>query len=129
MFHSWRQEPVVAVDGISLCMHEGQIAALLGHNGAGKSTLLNMLVGTLSPSQGTARIYGLSTEDAEDVAQIRSMLGVCLQEDILFDALTARQHLTFFARMKGIPKSCIDEEVGRPFCKTLVFGTRLLLAC
>ncbi|EEC08027.1 ABC transporter, putative [Ixodes scapularis] len=111
VFHSWRQEPVVAVDGISLCMHEGQIAALLGHNGAGKSTLLNMLVGTLSPSQGTARIYGLSTEDAEDVAQIRSMLGVCLQEDILFDALTARQHLTFFARMKGIPKSCIDEEV------------------
>ncbi|XP_042143725.1 cholesterol transporter ABCA5 [Ixodes scapularis] len=111
VFHSWRQEPVVAVDGISLCMHEGQIAALLGHNGAGKSTLLNMLVGTLSPSQGTARIYGLSTEDTEDVAQIRSMLGVCLQEDILFDALTARQHITFFARMKGIPKSCIDEEV------------------
>ncbi|KAG0417514.1 hypothetical protein HPB47_005542, partial [Ixodes persulcatus] len=127
VFHSWRQEPVVAVDGISLCMHEGQIAALLGHNGAGKSTLLNMLVGTLSPSQGTARIYGLRTEDAEDVAQIRSMLGVCLQEDILFDPLTARQHLTFFARMKGIPKSCIDEEVGWPFCKTLVFGTRLLL--
>ncbi|CAN7984948.1 unnamed protein product, partial [Ixodes hexagonus] len=110
-FTSWRKEPVVAVDGISLCMHEGQIAALLGHNGAGKSTLLNMLVGTLKPTQGTARIYGLRTEDPDDVAQIRSMLGVCLQEDIIFDTLTATQHLVFFARLKGVPKGCIDMEV------------------
>ncbi|KAL3223627.1 hypothetical protein MRX96_027299 [Rhipicephalus microplus] len=75
VFVSWRKEPVVAVDGVSLTMHEGQIAALLGHNGAGKSTLLNML------------------------------------EDILFDTLTARQHLRFFARMKGVPRSSIDLEV------------------
>ncbi|KAH8038334.1 hypothetical protein HPB51_001117 [Rhipicephalus microplus] len=76
VFVSWRKEPVVAVDGVSLTMHEGQIAALLGHNGAGKSTLLNMLVGTLKPSSGSARIYDLHTDKPEDVAQIRSMLGV-----------------------------------------------------
>ncbi|XP_075746370.1 cholesterol transporter ABCA5-like isoform X3 [Rhipicephalus microplus] len=111
VFVSWRKEPVVAVDGVSLTMHEGQIAALLGHNGAGKSTLLNMLVGTLKPSSGSARIYDLHTDKPEDVAQIRSMLGVCLQEDILFDTLTARQHLRFFARMKGVPHSSIDLEV------------------
>lgn len=101
----------MAVDGITLSMHEGQIAALLGHNGAGKSTLLNMLVGTLTPSQGVAHIYDLRTEWPEDVAQIRSMLGVCLQEDILFDTLTARQHLIFFARLKGLPKSSISAAV------------------
>ncbi|XP_077510991.1 cholesterol transporter ABCA5-like isoform X7 [Amblyomma americanum] len=111
VFTSWRKDPVVAVDGVSLTMHEGQIAALLGHNGAGKSTLLNMLVGTLKPTSGSARIYDLHTERAEDVAQIRSMLGVCLQEDILFDTLTARQHLRFFARMKGVPPTSIDLEV------------------
>lgn len=111
VFNSWRKEPVVAVDGVSLTMHEGQIAALLGHNGAGKSTLLNMLVGTLKPSSGSARIYDLSTDNPDDVAQIRGMLGVCLQEDILFDTLTARQHLRFFARLKGVPATSIDLEV------------------
>ncbi|XP_049519507.1 cholesterol transporter ABCA5-like isoform X4 [Dermacentor silvarum] len=111
VFTSWRKEPVVAVDGVSLTMHEGQIAALLGHNGAGKSTLLNMLVGTLKPSSGSARIYDLHTDNPDDVAQIRGMLGVCLQEDILFDTLTARQHLRFFARLKGVPATSIDLEV------------------
>ncbi|KAH7957727.1 hypothetical protein HPB52_022524 [Rhipicephalus sanguineus] len=111
VFVSWRKEPVVAVDGVSLTMHEGQIAALLGHNGAGKSTLLNMLVGTLKPSSGSARIYDLHTDKPEDVAQIRSMLGVCLQEDILFDTLTARQHLRFFARMKGPRTFCVVPQV------------------
>ncbi|KAH6934215.1 hypothetical protein HPB50_021935 [Hyalomma asiaticum] len=110
VFKSWRKGQVVAVDGVSLTMHEGQIAALLGHNGAGKSTLLNMLVGTLKPTSGSARIYDLHTDKPEDVAQIRAMLGVCLQEDILFDTLTARQHLRFFARMKGVPNSSIDLE-------------------
>lgn len=111
VFTSWRRDPVVAVDGVSLTMHEGQIAALLGHNGAGKSTLLNMLVGTLKPTSGWASIYDYSTERPEDLTQIRNMLGVCLQEDILFDTLTPRQHLRFFARMKGIPKTSIDLEV------------------
>nr|XP_054923491.1 ABC-type organic anion transporter ABCA8-like isoform X1 [Dermacentor andersoni] len=111
VFTSWRKGPIVAVDGVSLTMHEGQIAALLGHNGAGKSTLLNMLVGTLKPTAGSARIYDLHTDRPEDVAQIRAMLGVCLQEDILFDTLTARQHLRFFARMKGVPTTSIDLEV------------------
>ncbi|XP_077535547.1 cholesterol transporter ABCA5-like isoform X4 [Haemaphysalis longicornis] len=111
VFTSWRRDPVVAVDGVSLTMHEGQIAALLGHNGAGKSTLLNMLVGTLKPTSGWASIYDFSTERPEDLAHIRNMLGVCLQEDILFDTLTPRQHLRFFARMKGLPKTSIDLEV------------------
>lgn len=111
VFKSWRRGPVVAVDSVSLTMHEGQIAALLGHNGAGKSTLLNMLVGTLKPTSGWASIYDYSTDRPEDLAHIRNMLGVCLQEDILFDTLTARQHLRFFARMKGIPKTSIDLEV------------------
>ncbi|XP_064460515.1 cholesterol transporter ABCA5-like isoform X2 [Ornithodoros turicata] len=111
VFRSWRKEPVTAVDGITLSMHEGQIAALLGHNGAGKSTLINMLVGTLPATEGTAHIYELNTANHGDVMRIRSMLGVCLQEDILFDTLTARQHLTFFARMKGIPRADIPREV------------------
>ena len=40
-------------------MYEGEITALLGHNGAGKTTLINMLTGMLSPTSGTASIYGL----------------------------------------------------------------------
>jgi len=50
---------VEAVKGISMNIYEGQITAILGRNGAGKSTLFNMLIGLVSPTSGTSRVFGL----------------------------------------------------------------------
>jgi ABC-type glutathione transport system ATPase component len=49
---------VVAVDGVSLQIHAGEVFGLLGANGAGKTTTLRMMLGLLSPTAGSARIAG-----------------------------------------------------------------------
>lgn len=102
-----------AVNGINLTIYEGQITAILGHNGAGKTTLFNILTGLTAPTAGTALIFGYDVRDSNDMRAIRSMTGVCPQHDILFDLLTPREHLEFFAAVRGIPRSMIQQEVRR----------------
>lgn len=99
-FHSCRKAPIKAVNGINLTIYEGQITAILGHNGAGKTTLFNILTGLTAPSAGTAYIFGYDVSNPNDMDQIRRMTGVCPQHDILFDNLSPREHLEFFAAVK-----------------------------
>ncbi|KAJ8680638.1 hypothetical protein QAD02_016425, partial [Eretmocerus hayati] len=110
-FNKCRSAEVKAVNGINLTIYEGQITAILGHNGAGKTTLFNMLTGLTAPTAGTALIFGYDVRDSNDMHMIRSMTGVCPQHDILFDLLTPREHLQFFAAVRGIPRNDIEEEV------------------
>ncbi|XP_032674925.1 ATP-binding cassette sub-family A member 5-like isoform X2 [Odontomachus brunneus] len=110
-YHKCRRSETKAVNGINLTIYEGQITAILGHNGAGKSTLFNILTGLTAPTAGTALIFGYDVRDSNDMRAIRSMTGVCPQHDILFDLLTPREHLEFFAAVRGIPRSMIQHEV------------------
>lgn len=57
-------------------IYEGQVTALLGHNGAGKSTLIAALTGMITPTSGTALIYGLDITDPEQMTQIRRYIGM-----------------------------------------------------
>ena len=104
----------VAVDGLDLDMFKGQIFALLGHNGAGKTTTISMLTGMLAPTSGEMTVNGLNFK--EDMHELRKILGVCPQHDILFKTLTVEEHLYLFCRFKGIEDyneimSMIDETV------------------
>lgn len=110
-FHKCRRPEIKAVNGINLTIYEGQITAILGHNGAGKTTLFNILTGLTAPTSGTALIFGYDVRDSNDMWAIRGMTGVCPQHDILFDLLTPREHLEFFAAVRGIPRSMIRHEV------------------
>jgi ATP-binding cassette subfamily A (ABC1) protein 3 len=92
--------PKVAVENLTLTMYEGEIFALLGHNGAGKTTTLHMLTGMTAPTAGTAEIYGADIK--RDMADIRKHIGVCPQHDVLWLPLTVLEHLTIFARLRGI---------------------------
>ncbi|KAL0993447.1 hypothetical protein UPYG_G00108010 [Umbra pygmaea] len=100
-----------AVKDLTVNMFEGQITVLLGHNGAGKTTTLSMLTGLFPPSSGRAYINGYDI--CQDMALIRRSLGLCPQHDVLFDNLTVREHLLFYAQLKGYPREKIPGEVDR----------------
>ena len=89
-----------AVDDLQMNLYSGQITALLGHNGAGKTTTISMLTGMLAPTSGYATIGGKDIRREMD--GIRQDLGICLQHDCLFPQLTVREHVSFFARIKGM---------------------------
>ncbi|XP_030747414.1 ATP-binding cassette sub-family A member 5-like [Sitophilus oryzae] len=112
-FHHFRKPEVKAINGINLTIYQGHITAILGHNGAGKTTLFNILTGLTAPTSGTAYIFGYDVRNQNEMDQIRRMTGVCPQHDILFDNLTPKEHLEFFANVKGIPSSKIEQEVSK----------------
>ncbi|XP_027499661.1 ATP-binding cassette sub-family A member 13 [Corapipo altera] len=89
----------VAVKDLSLTFHRGQITALLGPNGAGKTTVISLLTGLYPPSSGTIIIDGKDIRT--DLAAIRTELGVCPQYDVLFNALTVREHLLLYGSVKA----------------------------
>ena len=88
-----------------------QVFGLLGHNGAGKTTLFNMLTGMTPITKGKATVFGFHVNDQDDLDEIRSMTGICPQHDILFDDLTPREHLEYFARIRGVKAANIEDEV------------------
>uniref|UniRef100_A0A673MZH2 ATP-binding cassette sub-family A member 5-like n=1 Tax=Sinocyclocheilus rhinocerous TaxID=307959 RepID=A0A673MZH2_9TELE len=102
---------VEALRGLTFDIYEGQITALLGHSGAGKSTLMNILCGICPPTEGTATIYGSPVAEIADGAEMKQLVGICPQFNIIFDVLTVEEHLRIFAAIKGILPSDIDGEV------------------
>lgn len=99
----------IAVRSLSFNMFENQITVLLGHNGAGKTTTMSMLTGMTTPTKGTAIINGYDIRT--NMSEIRNSLGLCPQHNILFDDLTVAEHIHFFAKLKGLNKKQIDQEI------------------
>jgi len=98
-----------AVKGITLGIPNGECFGLLGINGAGKSSTLSMLSGEFAPSEGKAYLSGLDLYS--DIHKCRRKVGYCPQFDALFELLTAREHLTLYARIKGIKEKDISRVV------------------
>lgn len=90
---------VRAVDGLSLCIAEGELFALLGVNGAGKTTSIKLLTGLLQPSAGSAKIFGKDL--VRDIADIKPLLGISPQETAVAPNLTVRENLEFMAGVFG----------------------------
>jgi len=91
-----------ALDAVDLTLARGESVALFGANGAGKSTLLGLLAGTIRPSAGTIVTQGAA-------------VGVVAHPTLLYDDLTARENLLFFARLYGVPepRARVDDLLGR----------------
>ncbi|CAK7231169.1 hypothetical protein SBRCBS47491_007839 [Sporothrix bragantina] len=88
-----------AVDNVSFHVNHGEVFALLGPNGAGKSTTISMIRGDLKPDDGDVFVEGLSV--TKKLVAARGCLGVCPQFDAV-DQMTVRDHLRFYARVRGI---------------------------
>ncbi len=76
-------------------------------SGAGKSTAINLLIGFLQPTRGTAHIKGYDLQ--EDLDTVYSMLGVCPQHDLLWEQLSAREHLRFYGRLKNLRGGALED--------------------
>lgn len=96
----------LAVSDVSFDMAPGESVALVGHNGAGKTTLMKMMLGLLPTSAGRLAIFGA---DPLTAPQARLMIGY-LPESVAFGgALSGRETLRFYARLKQAPARQIEE--------------------
>ena len=79
-------------------MYGGEIFALLGHNGAGKTTTIKMVIGLLEATSG--RIVFQKKNLALNRKDLHHKIGVCPQENILYDTLTVLEHFKLFAALR-----------------------------
>lgn len=91
-----------AVNGLSLKINESEIFGLLGPNGAGKTTTVRLLTGMLEPSSGNASVLGLNSLTQSN--QIRERVGILTETPSLYQRLSVRDNLDFFAKVHDIPK-------------------------
>jgi ABC-2 type transport system ATP-binding protein len=83
--------------GVSLRIAEGEFYALMGPNGSGKTTLASIIASIRKPTSGRLEIYGRPPEAAKE------LIGYVPQENFSSPKLTARENLTYFARLLGYP--------------------------
>ncbi len=95
---SYREWPVLW--NLDLNLAWGETLALFGSNGSGKTTLLRILSTSIRPDAGTARIAGLDL--ATEKAEIRQRVGVVGHRGFLYDDLTPRENLIYYARLFGL---------------------------
>lgn len=88
------------LNGVEMCVPQGQVMALLGSNGAGKSTLLRIISGLTKPDRGEVLLGGVSTHKAGH--EIRRYIGLVAHAPLLYDNLSAWDNLHFFARLYDI---------------------------
>jgi ABC-2 type transport system ATP-binding protein len=100
-----------AVDGISFEVRKGELYGLLGPNGAGKTTTMSMLSGLLQPDEGSIFFDGV--ELRSDLIRVKAQLGVVPQETALYETLTARENLRFWAGLYGLAGDELDKAVER----------------
>ncbi|XP_053276075.1 ATP-binding cassette sub-family A member 2 isoform X1 [Pleuronectes platessa] len=101
----------LALNKLSLNLHENQVVSFLGHNGAGKTTTMSILTGLFPPTSGSATIYGHDIRT--DMERIRQNLGMCPQHNVLFDKLSVEEHLWFYSRLKGMAEEDIRKEMDK----------------
>uniref|UniRef100_A0A8B9KMW3 P-type phospholipid transporter n=1 Tax=Astyanax mexicanus TaxID=7994 RepID=A0A8B9KMW3_ASTMX len=99
--------PVPAVDRICVGVPAAECFGLLGINGAGKTTTFKMLTGDITASGGEAFLNGYSMRT--EMGQVHQNMGYCPQFDAIDDLLTGREHLEFYARLRGVPEQEVAE--------------------
>ncbi len=102
---------LIAVTGVSFRADYGETIGLLGPNGAGKTTTVSLIAGLLNPDSGEVLIEGKQVKS--DTDPVKRKIGLVPQDMALYDQLTARDNLIFFAALYSIAgakaKQAIDD--------------------
>ncbi|XP_053093930.1 phospholipid-transporting ATPase ABCA1 isoform X2 [Pangasianodon hypophthalmus] len=91
-----------AVNQLCLGIPRGECFGLLGVNGAGKTSTFRMLTGDTTITYGDAFLNNYSV--LNDMDRVHQLMGYCPQFDAINDLLTGREHLEFYARLRGVPE-------------------------
>lgn len=106
-----RYDSKVVLDYVNLDIAQGEIVGLLGPNGAGKTTLIHTLTGIIPYDQGRIQLFGKTVKGLSN--EVKQQLGLVTQEITIYEELTARENLEFFAGIYGLKgqeqKKRVDE--------------------
>jgi len=97
-----------AVDNISFNVTKGEIFGFLGANGAGKTTAMRMLCGLSKPTSGTASVAGFDVYSQTE--KIKKSIGYMSQKFSLYEDLTVKENIRFYAGIYGKPDGFIKEK-------------------
>jgi ABC-2 type transport system ATP-binding protein len=92
---------VLAVDGLTLSVSEGEVFGFLGPNGAGKTTTVRMLTSLIAPTDGTAMVNGYQLGERD--IDIRRTVGILTETPGLYDNLSAEYNLKVYANLYEVP--------------------------
>jgi ABC-2 type transport system ATP-binding protein len=95
------EDGVLALDGVSFAVQEGQVYAMLGGNGAGKTTTINLFLNFIEPTSGEARIDGIVTH--REPLKAKEKIAFVSENVMLYPNFTALQNLDYFTRLSGRP--------------------------
>lgn len=113
-----------SVDNLNLHVQQGHIYGLLGRNGAGKTTTMKMLLNLITPTEGTALIFGQDIH--KEYRSILPRVGSLIEDPGFYPNLTATENLSIFAEMRKLPSQKIVPEalefVGLPYKDKKLFS-------
>jgi len=99
-----------AAENITFEVKQGEVAALLGENGAGKTTTLRVISTMLKPDRGTCTVMG--HDSVNTPGRVREAVGMLLGgETGLYDRLTARENISYFADLHGMSREVQKENI------------------
>src|SRR5689334_11963614 len=101
----------MAIEGMSFQVEKGEILGFLGPNGAGKTTTMRIITGYMPASEGTVRVDGYDVFD--NPLDVRRRIGYLPENPPLYLEMTVTGYLRFVAKIKGVPKDKIHQEVAR----------------
>src|SRR6188472_2702624 len=101
----------IAVDHISFEVRKGEIFGFLGANGAGKTTAMRMLCGLSYPTSGTASVAGYDVY--KETEKIKRNIGYMSQKFSLYEDLTVKENIRFYAGIYGKSNQFIKEKTSR----------------
>ena len=107
---STKDEPVVALDGVSFQVKEGEVFGVLGPNGAGKTTTIRILSTLLLPTGGSAKVMGFDvSSEPEKVRRVINMASGA--EKAGYDFISAKRNLWFFSQLYGLPPAVAEARI------------------